>query len=51
MSNIFKNENNKKRNSVTDKLITEVLQLLKLVVIVTGHIAEDVVRQVQASHK
>ena len=25
MSNIFKNENNKKENSVMDKLITEVL--------------------------
>ena len=41
MQDIFKDKNNKKRNNVIDKLITKVLQLLKLVAIITGHIAEN----------
>jgi len=45
MSNIFKDKNDKKGNSVTDKLITEVLQLLGLVAIIAGHIVEDAVGQ------
>ena len=36
---------------VTDKLITEVSQLLGLVAIITGRIAENAVEQAQASHK
>jgi len=40
ISNIFKNKNNKEGNSITDKLIAEVSQILKLVTIIAAHIAE-----------
>jgi len=40
ISNIFKNENDKERNSVTDELITKVLQLLKLVTIIAARAAK-----------
>ena len=40
ISNIFKDKNNKEGNSVTDKLVTEVSQLLKLVTVVAKHTAE-----------
>jgi len=36
MQDIFKNENNKKGNSVTDELIMEISQLLELVAIVAA---------------
>ena len=45
MSDIFKNEDDKEGNDVINKLITEVSQLLRLVVIVAGRIAEDAVGQ------
>ena len=37
MQNIFKNKNNKKGNDVIDKLITEVLQLLELVIVIVEY--------------
>ena len=40
MQNIFKDKNKKERDSVTDKLIMEVSQLLELVSIVAAHAAE-----------
>ena len=43
MSDIFKNEDDEKRNSVIDKLIMEVSWLLKLVAIVAGCIVEDAI--------
>ena len=46
IKNIFKDKNEKEGNSVTDKLIMEVLQLLKLVAIMTRRIAENAVGQV-----
>ena len=41
MQDIFKDEDNEKGNSITDKLITEVSQLLKLVTIVAAQITEE----------
>jgi len=51
MSNIFKDKNDKEGNNITDKLITKISQLLRLVTIITGHIAKETVRQAQANHK
>ena len=40
MSNIFKNKDNEEGNSVTNKLIVEVLQLLKLAAIIAEHVMQ-----------
>ena len=40
MSNIFKNKNDEEGNDVTDKLITEVSQLLELVAVIAKHTME-----------
>ena len=40
MQNIFKGKDNKKGNDVIDRLITEVLQLLKLVTVIVTHAVE-----------
>ena len=40
MSDIFKDKNDKEGNSVTDKLIMEISQLLKLVTVIAKHAAE-----------
>ena len=40
MQNIFKDKNKKKGDSVTDKLIIKVLQLLELVVVIAEHAAK-----------
>jgi len=37
MQDIFKDKNEKERDSVTDKLITKISQLLKLVSIIAAH--------------
>ena len=51
ISDIFKNKDDKEGNSVIDKLVIEVSWLLGLVTIVTGHIAEDIIKWVQVSYK
>jgi len=40
MSNIFKDKDDEEGNSVTDKLIMEVLQLLKLITVIAEHVTE-----------
>ena len=42
MQNIFKDEDGNKGNSITDKLIIEVLQLLKLVAVIAKRVGKDV---------
>jgi len=51
MSDIFKDKDNKEGNSVTDKLIDEVLQLLVLVGLAAWQIRDVVTGQAQACHK
>jgi len=51
MSNIFKDKDNEEGNSVTNKLIKEVLQLLVLVGLAAQQIRDVVTGQAQASHK
>jgi len=51
MSNIFKDKDNKEGNSVTDKLINKVSQLLVLVGLAAQQIGDVVIGQAQASHK
>ena len=51
ISNIFKDKDNKKGNSVTDKFLDKVSQLLVLVGLAAQQIRDVITGQVQASHK
>jgi len=51
MSDIFKDKDDKEGNSVTNKLIDEILQLLMLVGIAAQQIGDIVTGQAQVSHE
>jgi len=51
ISNIFKDKDNEEGNSVTDKFLDKVSQLLVLVGLAAQQIGDVITGQAQASHK